>query len=419
MVDGGVKCWGWNQLGQLGNGTTISRATPVDVSGLRSGVRGISAGYMFTCALTGAGGVKCWGDNSNGKLGDGTKITRLTPVDVIGLNTGGQAISVGAWHTCVMMAQAKVKCWGSNGYGELGDGTRLDRRTPVETVGLSTAVRGVSVGGGHSCAVLADGAVQCWGWNQYGQLGDGTTTDRLTPTRVILELPYDCTLVNEIPQSECQALATLFRATNGPFWQARTNWLQTATPCSWYGVTCAAGHVNQLNLPNNNLAGILPAALGNLPALQRLDLHGNDLAGPLPAALGNLSALQYLDLSTNQFTGALPLTLGNLAALQTLDLHNNTLTGALPVALGSLTALHYLDLVSYHGRGALAYASLMVLQHLDLSHNQLYDAPANYSSHRMADPRLAVSRPERQPSLRCITVVAAPNRLAAPRSQSE
>lgn len=373
-VDGGVKCWGWNQLGQLGDGTTTSHATPVEVMGLHSGVRAISTGYMFTCALTAEGGVKCWGDNTGGKLGDGTKITRLTPVDVIGLNTGIQAISVGDWHTCVMTAQAKVKCWGANGYGQLGDSTRIDRKTPVETVGLPAAVRGISVGGGHSCAVLEDDTVQCWGGNQYGQLGDGTTTDRLTPTSVILELPYDCTTVSEIPPNQCQALATLFRATNGPFWRDHTGWLRTPTPCSWYGVACAAGHVSTLVLPANNLVDTLPAALSDLPALQRLDLHGNDLAGSLPATLGNLSALQYLDLSASGLAGAtLPPEWRNLSALQTLDLHGNALAGTIPAAFGSLIALQTLDLSANTLSGPLptGLADLTQLRTLDLHANQL------------------------------------------------
>ncbi len=420
---GGVKCWGWNGHGQLGDGTTTDRLTPVDVVGLSSGVQALSARGWHTCALTTAGGVKCWGGNTSGQLGDGTTTDRLTAVDVVGLASGVQALSAGDGHTCALTTAGGVACWGWNHYGALGDGTTTaravpgavvgldagvralssgfnntcavlasdgvvcwghgpvgdgttaNRLTPVAVQGLPERARAVTMGGGHICALLASGAVQCWGGNQYGQLGDGTTADRLAPTPVILELPYDCTVVSEILPHECQALVTLFRATNGPFWQAHTAWLQTATPCSWYGVTCAAGHVSQLNLPNNNLADILPAALSDLPALQRLDLHGNDLEGPLPAELGKLSALQTLDLHDNELTGAVApaLLVGGLTALQTLDLSANQFSGTLPASLSLLDTLRTLDLSHNQLRDSIPFhlADLKQLTYLDLSHNNL------------------------------------------------
>jgi alpha-tubulin suppressor-like RCC1 family protein len=166
---GGVKCWGDGGYGQLGNGGGSS-LIPVDVVGLSEGVLALTARGRTACALTSAGGMKCWGYNGTGQLGDGTTTDRHTPVDVLGLRSGVMAIAVGGGHTCALMITGGMKCWGYNGTGQLGDGTLVDRYTPVDVVGLAGPVTAITLSGNHSCVVLASGRIQCWGLNHYGQL---------------------------------------------------------------------------------------------------------------------------------------------------------------------------------------------------------------------------------------------------------
>lgn len=142
----------------------------------QSNAMAITTGGRHTCALTTSDGVKCWGDNSSGQLGDGTTTQRLTPVKVSGLTSSISAIAAGAWHTCALTTSGGAKCWGGNGEGQVGDGTTTDRSMPVDVSGLTSGVRAIASGLSHTCAVTASGGVKCWGWNRYSQLGDGTVT---------------------------------------------------------------------------------------------------------------------------------------------------------------------------------------------------------------------------------------------------
>jgi alpha-tubulin suppressor-like RCC1 family protein len=190
---GAVKCWGDNSYGQLGNGTFTSSAVAVQVSGLTSGVTAISVGEDHTCAITSSGAAKCWGDNSDGALGNGTYTTSALPVQVSGLTTGVTAISAGSGYnasfptsnfTCAIAAGA-AKCWGRGENGELGHGTATFSSTmPVQVTGLTSSVKAISAGGAHACAIVSTGAAKCWGSNSDGELGNGTNTDSAVPVQV-------------------------------------------------------------------------------------------------------------------------------------------------------------------------------------------------------------------------------------------
>jgi alpha-tubulin suppressor-like RCC1 family protein len=186
---GAVQCWGSNDHGQLGDGTRFQRLTPVPVKGLK-GVVALTAGEEFTCALTRTGGVKCWGLNQNGELGnDGIGFDSPTPVDVVGLKSGVLVVAAGRSHACVATTGGAAKCWGSNNYGQLGDGTTTARFTPVNVSGLGKGIVGIAGGGReffqeHTCAVTKAGGAQCWGYNTDGEVGDGTKTDRHAPVKV-------------------------------------------------------------------------------------------------------------------------------------------------------------------------------------------------------------------------------------------
>ena len=179
---GGVKCWGYGKYGELGNGGTSDSAAPVAVSGLASGVIAIEAGDDHTCAVTARGEVKCWGYNRYGQLGDGTTTSRAVPVAVPGLAGGTLAAAAGWGHTCILTADKSIRCWGNNEYGQLGYGEAEDYRfTPMDVPELTMSAERISADGGTACALTIYGSIRCWGNNKYGQLGDGTVENRSTP----------------------------------------------------------------------------------------------------------------------------------------------------------------------------------------------------------------------------------------------
>jgi alpha-tubulin suppressor-like RCC1 family protein len=180
-IGNGAACWGNNRYGQLGNSTMLSGSLPQAVSRMTGGVKSIAAGWSHACALLSGGGLECWGSNTKGQLGDGTNTDRLSPVAVFGLAQGVKAVAAGHRHTCALMETGGVKCWGENASGGVGDGTTINRNTPVDVPGLAAGVKAVEAGAGHTCALMQDGSVKCWGWNPNGQLGNGTTINNLLP----------------------------------------------------------------------------------------------------------------------------------------------------------------------------------------------------------------------------------------------
>ena len=179
IAGGGATCAGLNASGQLGNGTTTNSNSPVYVSGL-TGATALAAGANHTCAIIAGGAVSCWGQNAFGQIGTGTTGGGITtPTTVAGI-TGATAIAAGDYHTCAIVAGGAVDCWGYNLFGALGTGDTVNHFSPVAVTGLTGAVA-ITAGMYHTCALLSSGAVNCWGFNPYGALGNGTIVDSSTP----------------------------------------------------------------------------------------------------------------------------------------------------------------------------------------------------------------------------------------------
>ena len=181
-TDGSLYCWGWNRDGQLGDGSTDNRDTPVRVEtgGITFGSVGAGGGH--TCALTDGGAAHCWGFNLNGQLGDGSLASRATPAAVsAGLTFA--TLSVGGSYTCGVTTAQIAHCWGWNAEGQLGDGSGTDQTGPVAVAGGLAFVQ-VSAGNFHTCGVTTTGQAYCWGRNGDGQLGNGTSADTTMPALV-------------------------------------------------------------------------------------------------------------------------------------------------------------------------------------------------------------------------------------------
>lgn len=176
LSDGTIDCWGANDMAQLGNGSLTSSPPgspkPTQVVGLTGGT-GVAAGYVHTCAVVSDGTARCWGMNDKGQLGNGTTTSSAQPAIVAGLANVVQ-ISAGAQHSCALLVDGSARCWGYNYQGQLGNGSTAD--SPIPTPVLSQSkFTAIAAGNIHTCAIVADPGhdVVCWGDNMYGQLGAG------------------------------------------------------------------------------------------------------------------------------------------------------------------------------------------------------------------------------------------------------
>lgn len=177
---GGVRCWGGNNYGLLGTGTTddLDHPTPVTIPGLGSNVAEIALGESHACARFTNGTVTCWGSNLRGKLGNGTTVEALSVGAPIAGLTGVVQLALGIDHTCALKSDGTIRCWGAGDM--IGDGAGLQRTSP-RAVSQFVLAAEIAAGSHHTCARMVDGTVQCWGLNTYGQLGTNDNTHASIP----------------------------------------------------------------------------------------------------------------------------------------------------------------------------------------------------------------------------------------------
>jgi len=215
LEDATARCWGLNDNGQLGDGSQTDSSTPVAVARV-TGAAAVTGGGFHSCARFPNGTLQCWGRNSEGQLGDPatTAFFSATPVPVTGMTTA-TAVTGGGYHTCALLQNGTVRCWGQNDYGQLGDGSPITQRPvpaarkptpiPVEVTGITTAVA-VESGAFHTCALLQDGTMRCWGWNEFGQLtltpafdssSTPVTVSGVTPAALAPGAEHTCVLLRD------------------------------------------------------------------------------------------------------------------------------------------------------------------------------------------------------------------------------
>lgn len=183
ISNGHIKCWGQNNLGALGNGDSShhSSAAPALVKGIDSAID-VSAGHAHTCAVLLNGAVKCWGLNNWGQLGNGNTKSSDVPVSVKEISNA-KAVAVGTFHTCALLTDGLVKCWGATNVRGRINGNKHYSSIP-QTVKLPKNASSITDSPNHACALLSDGTIYCWGNNAGGQLGNGTNIDSIEPVKV-------------------------------------------------------------------------------------------------------------------------------------------------------------------------------------------------------------------------------------------
>ena len=185
-LDKNSQVWGWgyNYYGQLGDNTVINRCTPVSILGTKKTFCNVSAGGSYTIGLDKNGQVWEWGNNYYGQLGDNSIINRCTPVSILGIKKTFCKITAGTYQALGIDNIGQVWGWGYNNYGQLGDNSTINRCTPVSILGIKKTFCNISAGGSHTIGIDKNGQVWGWGYNQHGQLGNGTTNFATTPIKV-------------------------------------------------------------------------------------------------------------------------------------------------------------------------------------------------------------------------------------------
>jgi alpha-tubulin suppressor-like RCC1 family protein len=285
-----IECWGKNNYGQLGTESTTSSYDPVMVHlSVPSGsVQSVAAGAQHTCALMTNGTVECWGDGSLGQMGNnGPNLSQNPTPGLVYQLTGAIALSAGGnadtGHTCALTNAGGIECWGSNVYGQLGDGSNTDRNAPVEVSGLSSGVLAIAVGVDHSCALLANNTMDCWGDDGVGQLGDGVVS--INPNEYIL--PSFTSAVTQLGMGDVSTCA--LAAGQAYCWGNNENGqLGTNTRVNQSSPTPVVGLSGSITALDGGANETCAIADGGVDCWGNLDPTTNAILSPTP--IGNLSS---------------------------------------------------------------------------------------------------------------------------------
>jgi alpha-tubulin suppressor-like RCC1 family protein len=245
-TDGTLLSWGGNSSGQLGDGTTPWQYSPIRI-GTDADWASIAAGQNHTIALKSGGTLWAWGDNRYGQLGDGTTVDIYSPTK-IGAANNWASISTGFFHTLALKTDDTLWAWGWNNSGQLGDGTTIERHSPFQ-IGTDTDWASIAAGNRHTAALKINGTLWAWGWNIYGQLGDATTILRLSPIQIGTDTDWASIAVG--------GDHTIALKTNGTLWAWGKNWhgqlgdgtttqrlspVQMSTDTDWTSITAGRDH---------------------------------------------------------------------------------------------------------------------------------------------------------------------------------
>ena len=210
-TDGTLWMWGSNTSGKLGDNTGTNRSSPVQTVTFATNWKQVCCGANHVAAIKTDGTLWCWGTNANGALGDNTVTVRSSPIQTITRGNTWKQVSAGRNFTAAVKTDGTLWLWGVNVNGQIGDNSATTKSSPVQTVTFATNWKQVSCGYQHTAAVKTDGTLWCWGWNNNGQLGDNTSTDRSSPVQTV-------TAGTNWKQVACGYTFTACTKTDGTLW---------------------------------------------------------------------------------------------------------------------------------------------------------------------------------------------------------